>query len=227
MENEMSIPPKWRPSGPRSRPAALCLLAVVAALLTAATLLRQVRSQAPADLAADALPRLNLLGRPAAEAADYATQVKARYAPTAPEYVEARRRYEAAAERFDAVVKALAESVKENSRAHDDAHFKERVRLAVEAGDSFAEWTEAGLRLMRRGRGAGAKAPKADEVSNAASALARDFGPKDPLTKGRAVELMSQVVRFRAWDALPPFGAPAAGALAQPSPSPSPSPANQ
>lgn len=222
----MTTPNRWRPFGLRSRPAALCLLAAAAAVLTTVTLFRPARSQSPPDLAANALPHLNLIGRHAAEAADYATQIKARYAPTSPEYAEARRRYEAAAESFDAVVEALAESVKGKSNPRGNADIRERARRAVEASDAFAEWTEAGLRLMRRGRGRGAKSPKADEVSEAAAALARDFNPRDDRAKGRAAELTAQLVKFRAWDSLPPYTTPESAASALPTPSPSPSPAN-
>jgi hypothetical protein len=224
METEMkNFSKQRRGRGLRSRPAAFGLLAAAAALLITATLIRSAMSlQAPPDLAADALPQLNRLGRHAAEAAEYAKQVKARYTPTAPEYLEARRRYEAAAESFNTLVEALNESVKGDSGGRDNAAIREKVRAAVREAEAFAAWVEGGLRLMRRGRGPGGKPRKDDETEESAAEFARAFGPKEERIKGRAVELMAELVKFKPWDKVPPVGA--AGAAAAPSPAPSPTP---
>jgi hypothetical protein len=209
-----------RAYGLRSRPAALGLLGLAAALLITAALFRSAKSQAPPDPAADALPRLNLIGTHAAEAAEYARQIKARYAPTDIEYLDARRRYEAAAARYEDVAAALAESVEGNSDPRNNAAIRERVRLAVEAGETFAKWSADGLRLPRRARGAGRASPKAAEVLEAAGALSLAFGQRDGRSKGRAVELTNELVKFRPWDVVPPVSAPPAGASPTPSPSP-------
>lgn len=210
--------------GLRSRPAALCLLAGAAALLLTAALYRSaVSSQLPPDAAADALPQLNLIGRHTAEAAEYARQIKARYAPTDAQYVEARRRYEATAESFNALIDALSESLRSNTGARGDAAVAAKVRVAVEKGDSFSEWAEGELRLMRRARGGGGRPAKVDDVAEAASALARSLGPRDDRVKGRAIQLMGQLVKFKPWDEIPPVVA-SAGTVASPTPSPSPLP---
>jgi hypothetical protein len=96
------------------------------------------------------------------------------------------------------------------------------VRLAVEAADSFNDWTEAGLRLLRRGRVGGGAPPKADEVESAAGALAKDFGARDQRAKSRAVELLGQMVKFTPWDEIPPVKAHAGSVLPTPEPSPKP-----
>lgn len=214
----------------RSRPVALCLLAAAATLLLTAVFFRSALSrQTPPDPAADALPRLNLIGRHAAEAEEYAKQVKVRYPPTAPEYLEARRRYEEAAAGFESLVETLSVSVsgKGGADVRNNAAVREKVRVAVAAGDAFADWTESELRLMRRARAAGGASPKADDVTEAAAAVARDFGPRNQHAKARAAELMRQLVKFKPWDEVPPVAPPPAVAspASSPSPLPSPSPA--
>lgn len=210
--------------GPRPRSVAFGLLAAGAALLITATLFRSAMSlQAAPDLAADALPQLNRLGRHAAESAEYAKQVKSRYAPTEPEYVEARRRYEAAAESFNTLVEAVNESVKGDTGGRDNAALREKVRAAIRESEAFATWTEGRLRLIRRERGAGGKPQQDEEAEEAAAAeFARAFGPKEERVKGRALGLMAELVKFKPWDKVPPVVA--AGAEAAPTPSPSPTP---
>lgn len=205
----------------RSRSAALALLALAAALLLTAALFRPAVSQLPPDPAADALPRLNLLGRHASEAAEYAKQIKARYAPTNTEYLDARSRYESAAEKFGVLVEALALSVTGNSGVHPSSALREHSRLAVEAADSFAHWADGQLQLLRRGRRPGGAPPVAAEVVEAAAALAAAYGPKDTRAKGRAVELMNELVKFKRWDEIPPV-TPAATGASTPLPTPSP-----
>jgi hypothetical protein len=173
--------------------------------------------QAPPDLAADALPRLNLLGRHRTEAAEYATQIKVRYEPASAEYVEAKRRYEEAAAKFDALIDALALSVKANSGAHHAAALREQTRLAVEASDSFADWADGLLQLLSRGRRAGGAPPKAAEAAQAAAALAGAFGQRDERAKGRAVELIKELVTFKPWDEIPPVRAATDETTATPS----------
>ena len=208
--------------GTRPRAVALCLCALAAALLLTALLFRPAESrQAPPDLAADALPRLNLLGRYRSEAAEYATQIKVRYAPTSAEYVEAKRRYEEAAGKFDALIDSLALSVKGNSGGHPAAALREQSRLAVEASDDFADWADGLLQLLSRSRRAGGAPPKAAEAGQAAAALAGAFGQRDERAKGRAVELMRELVTFRPWDEIPPVRAATTDeTTATPSPSP-------
>lgn len=221
------ITTRRRAFGRRARPAALCALVLAASLLLAAHFREAQSRQATPDRAADALPHLNLLGRHAAQAAEYAKQVKARYPPTSAEYLDTKRRYEAAAEKFDALLEAMAASVRENSDARSSAQLKEKARLAVEAGDSFADWAEVGLQLMGRARGAQGRAapPKAAEVVEAAGRLTDSYGRRDEGAKARAVELMKELAEFKPWDEVPPVTAPAAEPSATPSPSPSPTPA--
>jgi hypothetical protein len=210
--------------GRRARPAALCALALAASLLLAAHFREAQSRQASPDLAADALPHLNLIARHAAQAAEYAKQVKARYPPTSTEYLDARNRYEAAAEKFDALLEALAASVRENSDARSSAQLKEKARLAVEAAGSFADWAEGGLQLLGRGRGAQGRGapPQAADVVEAAGLLTDSYGHRDEGAKARVVGLMKELARFKPWDEIPPVTPPAAGPSATPSPSPTP-----
>jgi hypothetical protein len=210
--------------GRRARPAVLSALALAASLLLAAHFREAQSRQVSPDLAADALPHLNLIARHAAQAAEYAKQVKARYPPTSTEYLDARNRYEAAAEKFDALLEALAASVRENSDAHSSAQLKEKARLAVEAGDSFADWAEGGLQLMGRARGAQGRStpPQAAEVVEAAGRLTDSYGRRDEGARTRAVELMKEMAEFKPWDEIPPVTPPVAEASATPASSPTP-----
>lgn len=209
----------------RPRPAAFCLLALAGALLITAALFRSAQSrQTPADPASDALPQLNKVGRHAAEAAEAAKQIKARYAPTDLEYLDARRRYEAAAERFDALVELLALSIRDNSGAGNPPGLREQSRLAVEAGDSFCDWVEGALQLHSRGRGAQRRdaSQKADEVVEAAAQLRGAYGRRSERARERTVEAMDGLVKFKRWDEIPPVSAPEASPSPEPSPTPVP-----
>ena len=213
--------------GTRPRAAALYLFALIAALLVTALLFRPAESrQAPPDLAADALPRLNLLGRHRTEAADYATQIKARYPPTSAEYVEAKRRCEEADEKFAALIDTLALSVKENSGGRRVAALREQSRLAAEAADSFADWVDGLLQLLSRARRTEGAPPKGAEAAEAASAFAGAFGQREERAKGRAVELMNELVRFKPWDEIPPVRATADEEPSTSSTTPTPAPSS-
>jgi hypothetical protein len=215
----------WGVFSKRPRVTAFGLLTLCAALLATAALFRRVESrQARPDLAADALPQLNLLGRHRNEAAEFAAQIKSRYAPESAEYVDAKHRYEEAATKFDALVETLALSVKENSGKSRIATLREQARLAVEASDSFADWVDGMLQLLgRQRRGAGAS-PKAAEAAEAAAALSGVFGQRDERVKGRTVELMNELVKFKPWDEIPPVTTSTNGASSVPSTSPTPAP---
>lgn len=210
----------------RLRPIGLCLLALAAALLLiTAALFRSAQSrQTPTDPSSDALPQLNQIGRHAVEAAEYAKQIKVRYAPTDLEYLDARQRYEAAAERFDALVELLALSLRDKSEGGDPAALRERSRRAVEAGDSFGDWVEGALQLHGSARGAQRRgaSQRADEVVEAAAKLRGVYGRRSEHARERTVEAMNGLVKFRRWDEIPPVSAPEAGPSPEPSPSPSP-----
>lgn len=199
----MSTDGDRRRFGRRMYVAAVCAAAVAALLLAAH--LREARSQqARPDLAADALPQLNLLGRHKAEVAEYATQIKARYAPDSAEYVEARRRYEDVAAKYDALIDTLSVSVKENSGGRRVAALREQSRLAAEAADSFADWVDGLLQLLSRPRRSAGGSSKGTVAADAATVLASAYGQREERVKERIVELMKELVRLKPWDEVPP-----------------------